>query len=45
MINSWLIAIGLNGVFLLIAFLVPKKLLTPSGYLHAAILGVIVGVR
>jgi len=40
--NAWLVAVGLNTVLLAIAFLVPKKLLTPAGYLHAWILGVIV---
>jgi uncharacterized protein (TIGR00297 family) len=40
--NPWLIAIGLNSVLIIIAFLVPKKLLTPAGYLHAWFLGVIV---
>ena len=40
--NSWLIAVGLNSVLLAIAFLLPKKLLTPAGYLHAWVLGVLV---
>jgi len=40
--NPWLQAIALNTVLLAIAFLAPKKLLTPMGYLHAWILGVIV---
>ena len=40
--NPWLQAIALNTVLLAIAFLAPKKLLTPLGYLHAWILGVIV---
>lgn len=40
--NSWVVAVLLNTVLLGIAFLVPKKLLTPMGYLHAWILGVIV---
>ncbi|MEG3438811.1 TIGR00297 family protein [Pannus brasiliensis CCIBt3594] len=40
--NPWIVAVLLNTVLLGIAFLVPKKLLTPMGYLHAWILGVIV---
>lgn len=40
--NPWLQAIALNTVLLAIAFLAPKKLLTPMGYLHAWLLGVIV---
>ncbi|UXE60704.1 MAG: TIGR00297 family protein [Woronichinia naegeliana WA131] len=40
--NLWLQAIALNTVLLAIAFLAPKKLLTPLGYLHAWLLGVIV---
>jgi len=38
---SWLIGIGLNSVLLAIAYFAPKKLLTPAGYIHAWILGVI----
>jgi uncharacterized protein (TIGR00297 family) len=37
----WLIGIGLNTVLLAIAYFAPKKLLTPAGYVHAWILGVI----
>ena len=40
--NPWSIAMGLNTVLLAIAFLIPKKLLTPAGYIHAWILGVLV---
>jgi len=40
--NPWLIAIALNSLLLAIAFLLPKKLLTPAGYFHAWILGVLV---
>ena len=40
--NPWLIAIALNSFLLGIAFLLPKKLLTPAGYFHAGILGVLV---
>ncbi|RMD70751.1 MAG: TIGR00297 family protein [Cyanobacteria bacterium J149] len=41
-LNPWLLAIGLNTVLLGIAFLLPKKLLTPAGYVHAWILGVLI---
>ena len=41
-LNPWIVAIALNSVLLAIAFLLPKKLLTPAGYLHAWILGVLV---
>lgn len=40
--NPWIVAIGLNAVLLAIAFLIPKKLLTPVGYFHAWVLGVII---
>ena len=40
--SPWLIALALNSLLLSISFAIPKKLLTPSGYLHAWILGVIV---
>ena len=40
--NPWAIAMGLNAVLLAIAWLLPKKLLTPAGYIHAWILGVLV---
>lgn len=42
--NPWLAAIALNTVLIAIAFLLPKKLLTPAGYGNAWILGVIVWV-
>jgi uncharacterized protein (TIGR00297 family) len=38
----WLIAITLNSGLLAIAWFLPKKLLTPAGYLHAWVLGVLV---
>lgn len=41
-LNPWIVAIILNTTLLAIAFLAPKKLLTPAGYLHAWVLGVIV---
>ena len=40
--NPWLIAAALNTILLGVAFLTPKKLLTPAGYLHAWVLGVLV---
>ncbi|WP_319419894.1 TIGR00297 family protein [Pleurocapsa sp. FMAR1] len=40
--NSWTIAIAVNTVLLGIAWFLPKKLLTPLGYLNALILGVLV---
>ncbi|NER19605.1 MAG: TIGR00297 family protein [Symploca sp. SIO1B1] len=41
-LNPWLVAMGLNTVLLAIAWLAPKKLLTPAGYLHAWVLGVLI---
>jgi uncharacterized protein (TIGR00297 family) len=41
-LNPWSIAIAFNGLLLAVAWIIPKKLLTPSGYWHAWILGVIV---
>ena len=38
----WVIAVVLNGLLLGVAWLLPKKLLTPSGYLHAGFLGILV---
>jgi uncharacterized protein (TIGR00297 family) len=38
----WLMALVLNTALLAIAWILPKKLLTPSGYIHAWILGVLV---
>ncbi len=40
--NPWLIAISLNTVLLGFAYILPKKLLTPFGYLNAWLLGVII---
>ncbi|MGD1901227.1 MAG: TIGR00297 family protein [Geitlerinemataceae cyanobacterium] len=40
--SYWLVAIALNSFLIAIAFALPKKLLTPAGYLHAWILGVLV---
>lgn len=41
-LNPWLIGLLLNTVLILFAFLAPKKLLTPAGYAHAWVLGVLV---
>ncbi|WP_017305640.1 TIGR00297 family protein [Spirulina subsalsa] len=40
-LNPWVIALALNTLLIAIAFLSPKKLLTPIGYLHAWVLGVL----
>jgi uncharacterized protein (TIGR00297 family) len=40
--NPWLSAIALNSLLLILAFLLPKKLLTTAGYFHAWVLGVLV---
>ena len=40
--NSWAIALSVNVILLGIAWFLPKKLLTPFGYLNALILGVTV---
>ena len=40
--NPWTIALIVNTILLGIAWLLPKKLLTPFGYLNALILGVLV---
>ena len=40
--NAWIVATALNTVLIAIAFLLPKKLLTPAGYANAWLLGVIV---
>ncbi|MFB2935718.1 TIGR00297 family protein [Aerosakkonemataceae cyanobacterium BLCC-F154] len=41
-LNPWLIAVGLNTVLLSIAWVIPKKLLTPAGLFHAWLLGVLI---
>ena len=38
--NPWLVAIGLNSILLVVAIIIPKKLLTPAGLIHAWGLGV-----
>lgn len=40
--TPWQVALILNTVLVAIAFILPKKLLTPMGYLHAWLLGVLV---
>lgn len=40
--TPWMIALSLNTFLIIIAFILPKKLLTPIGYLHAWLLGVII---
>ena len=40
--NPWAIALTLNTILLTIAFISPKKLLTPIGNINGAILGVLV---
>ncbi|HEY9735073.1 MAG TPA: TIGR00297 family protein [Trichocoleus sp.] len=41
-LNPWLVAVLLNSVLLGLAWVLPKKLLTPAGYVHAWVLGVLV---
>ena len=40
--NSWIIALIINSILIIFAFVLPKKLLTVNGYLNAWLLGVIV---
>lgn len=40
--NPWLVAIGLNSILFIVATIIPKKLLTPAGLIHAWGLGVVV---
>ena len=40
-LNPWLVGVGLNTVLVGVAFIAPKKLLTPAGLLHAWFLGVL----
>ncbi|MEM8828100.1 MAG: TIGR00297 family protein [Cyanobacteria bacterium P01_G01_bin.19] len=40
--NPWTLALAVNAILLGIAWFLPKKLLTPFGYLNALVLGVIV---
>lgn len=39
--NAWIVAIALNSILVAIAAVIPKKLLTPAGLIHAGILGVL----
>lgn len=41
-LNSWLIAVALNTILAIIAWIAPKKLLTPTGLLHGWLLGVLI---
>jgi uncharacterized protein (TIGR00297 family) len=41
-LNPWLVGVGLNSILLIVAWLVPKKLLTPAGFFHAWLLGVLI---
>ncbi|MBM0743754.1 TIGR00297 family protein [Phormidium sp. CLA17] len=41
-LNSWMIAVALNTVLAAIAWIVPKKLLTTPGLIHAWALGILV---
>ena len=40
--NPWITALTLNTILLAIAFIIPKKLLTPFGYFNALVLGILV---
>jgi uncharacterized protein (TIGR00297 family) len=40
--NPWIVAIGLNTLLAIVATIIPKKLLTPTGLIHAWGLGVVV---
>src|SRR4028118_2214809 len=41
-LNPWLVAVSLNTVLLAIAWVIPKKLLTPAGLFHGWALGVLI---
>ncbi len=41
-LNGWMMAVVLNTVLAAIAWIVPKKLLTPSGLIHAWALGILI---
>jgi uncharacterized protein (TIGR00297 family) len=41
-LNPWLVGVGLNTLLLGVAWFAPKKLLTPAGYFHAWLLGVLI---
>ncbi len=40
--HSWFIAIAINTLLLILAWMLPKKLLTAAGYRHAWFLGVVI---
>ena len=40
-LNPWLVAVALNTVLLSVAWIAPKKLLTPAGLFHGWLLGVL----
>ncbi|WP_017662286.1 TIGR00297 family protein [Baaleninema simplex] len=40
-LNPWIVAVLLNSLLSAIALVIPKKLLTPAGYAHAWILGIL----
>jgi len=41
-VNPWLVGVSLNTILLGIAWIYPKKLLTPAGFFHAWLLGVLI---
>ncbi|KYC41180.1 hypothetical protein WA1_03585 [Scytonema hofmannii PCC 7110] len=41
-VNPWLVGVGLNTFLLGLAWIAPKKLLTPAGYFHAWLLGTLI---
>lgn len=41
-VNPWLVGVGLNAILLGLAWFAPKKLLTPAGFFHAWLLGVLI---
>ncbi len=41
-LHPWLVGMGLNTILLVVAWIIPKKLLTPAGYFHAWLLGVLI---
>jgi uncharacterized protein (TIGR00297 family) len=41
-VNPWLFGIGLNTILLAVVWIIPKKLLTPSGVFHAWLLGILI---
>ena len=41
-LNPWLFAIALNTVLISLGVIAAKKLLTPAGWIHAWILGVLI---